>query len=71
MNTAETITAELSGAIVLLGLGIGYPWLWLHYAGAGVLKLGRPPQPKALTIPAGEVAEPPSASPAAPIGRAA
>ena len=47
MNTAEVIAGEACGTVAFLGLAIGYPWLILHYAHLGVLKLSRPPQQKA------------------------
>ena len=44
MNTAEIIAGEVCGTAAFLGLAIGYPWLVLHYAHLGVLKLGKPAQ---------------------------
>lgn len=57
MNTAEIIAGEVCGTAAFLGVAIGYPWLWLHYAGTGVLRLARPPQPK----PVPEIAAAPAA----------
>ena len=44
MNTAEIIAGEGCGTIAFLALAIGYPWLCLHYASTGVLRLARPTQ---------------------------
>ena len=44
LNTAEIITGEAAGTAAFLGIAIGYPWLWLHYASTGVLKLAKAQQ---------------------------
>jgi hypothetical protein len=55
MNTAEIIAGEVCGTAAFLGLAIGYPWLVLHYAHLGVLKLGKPAQRNG-TAPKAEIA---------------
>lgn len=62
MNTAEIIAGEVCGTAAFLGLAIGYPWLVLHYAHMGVLKLGKPSQrngatPKATTNSVADAAD--------------
>jgi hypothetical protein len=69
VNTAEAIAGELCGTAAFLGIAIGYPWLWLHYAAAGVLKLSRPPQPKAPPVTTNSVADAADEAPASATGQ--
>jgi hypothetical protein len=67
MNTAEIIAGEVCGTAAFLGLAIGYPWLVLHYARLGVLKLAKPTEPRRAAAPENSAVaaagiEPPAAS---------
>lgn len=68
LNTAEIIAGEACGTVAFLGVAIGYPWLWLHYASTGVLKLSRPPQPRSAVPESSAVAAAAPEVPAATAG---
>lgn len=68
LNTIEVVCGETCGTIAFLGVALGYPLLWLHYASTGVLKLARPPQSRVTAPESTAVAAADTETPAATAG---